>query len=713
MSDTNPPPPEAASPEPGSNLNHPPMPSADVPSTTTTTTTTVPQIPPSPSTGTSTGTEPHHQAHHQAHQQQPQQQPAGRRNVNVRINAQPGQGRPQPRIHVDRATGQVRVDMGGGNVVRVPLHRQDMMSNNGNNRNNNNNGNANLGVRVVQMEPLVPQPLPETPLRTQPDDDDEAMNRFKCTLCCEYMKEPVSCGAKCASRFCHSCLFRVATEAAPHKPKCPTCRVQFTSIIKDEPLKREMYDGPTVPCRYNNIGEGCPEQLKLPLVTDHEKDCPYAKMKCRYATFGCPWTGTRGQLPAHETEDCHLARVRTLVDQIRHLKLDHSNRLDIVQQQAMGSMRMMNVHRQNLQRDQLKSTVNVFDLVQYCHVITCSTPHFLFTKDKWLSLFRSNEGRAAVINFLVLLPTMILCATTASLGLRDLLKLFDAQGQTHTPEFLLEDGLIGFCIGMLGIMLLAANFVDAKSSQHWGKFQIHSLLGKPPVMCDIVSVSSFTIHLAVMEYHGAGIKSFVLWLVLALSSTFFPALIATLSHAAARGMTTIPPPTAATMCSLARSFEPFLFGLRYSVLATFLGVMPCLDAAIVSVLLAKHLAQLSDNLVLKNSFLEGVPKSFIFAYFGAKAAMLTLQFRDWKDAGIPDAIWSILDSVFAIGILLLVTYLIHQAFTLGILLGNKIVTQAQADVRPEGTGIQKDYDLLGMMCFGGWVCMLGTLLQFR
>jgi hypothetical protein len=134
------------------------------------------------------------------------------------------------------------------------------------------------------------------------------------------------------------------------------------------------------------------------------------------------------------------------------------------------------------------------------------------------------------------------------------------------------------------------------------------MLGKPPVMCDIVSVSSFTIHLAVMEYHGAGTKSFVLWVVLALSYTFFPALIATLSHAAARGMTTMPPPTAATMCSLARSLEPFLFGLRYSVLATFLGVMPCLDASIVSVLLLKQLGQLSDSLVVKKRFFERCTK---------------------------------------------------------------------------------------------------------
>jgi hypothetical protein len=44
-------------------------------------------------------------------------------------------------------------------------------------------------------------------------------------------------------------------------------------------------------------------------------------------------------------------------------------------------------------------------------------------------------------------------------------------------------------------------------------------------------------------------------------------------------------------------------------------------------------------------------------------------------------------------------------------LGTKIATQAQADVRPDG--LLKDYNLLGMVGFGTWVCLLGMLTHFQ
>jgi hypothetical protein len=281
---------------------------------------------------------------------------------------------------------------------------------------------------------------------------------------------------------------------------------------------------------------------------------------------------------------------------------------------------------------------------------------------------------------------------------------------TPTPTVAVEDALICICVGTLGVLLMVANFVDGKSSQSWRKFNF-GYMGKPPVMCDIVAISSFTIHLSVMEYHGAGFKAFLLWLPLAMCTTFFPALVATLSHTAARNMTSTPAPTATTMCSSARSLEPFLFGLRYSVLATFVGVLPCLDASIFIVLLSKPLKNsVSTTLVMPNCFLEAFPKSFTLAYFGAKAALLSVEFQN-KTSSIPEALWWIADSILAVGILILLNFVLNQMFALGIALGQKIATQAQADVRPDG--VQKDYNLTGMVCFGGWVCMLGMLTQFR
>jgi hypothetical protein len=237
-------------------------------------------------------------------------------------------------------------------------------------------------------------------------------------------------------------------------------------------------------------------------------------------------------------------------------------------------------------------------------------------------------------------------------------------------------------------------------------------MGTPPVMCDIVAVSSFTIHLSVMEYHGAGAKSFWLWLCLAIASTFFPALVATLSHAAARAMIATPAPTSDSMCSLARSLEPFLFGLRYSVLATFVGLQPCMDAAVLTVIFPKTLKTISSSLIMKNCFLEAVPKSFILAYFGAKLAILSVPFLDGKDFQVFfDAFLWMADSVLAVVILIALNFVLNKLFAMGITLGTKIAAQAQADVRPDG--LQKDYNLLGMVGFGTWACLLGMLTQFQ
>lgn len=608
----------------------------------------------------------------------------------------------QPRIHVDQQ-GRVRLDMGRGNVMRLPTVSA------------NNNGQIN--VRVLQIDPLMPQPVQDMSSNQNGVVEDESWSKYKCAICCEFMNDPVGCG-NCASRFCHACLNRVAAGAAAANninnssslPKCPTCRVEFRFMVRDVALKDEMMThGPTVPCCF----EGCLEQLKLPLVADHENRCGHALMKCRYASFGCKWTGKRDSIFHHENNECHLAKVSNFIDEFRKTKGDHSTRLDIFQRQVMGSMQMNTVHRQSLQRDQMKSCANVWDLLLYCHVVTCSAPLFFYTKDKWVTLFRPAEGRAAVVNFLVFLPTMIMCAVTASSGFRGLLRLLDNFRQP-TTSLPLEDAMICVCIGMLGVLLLVANFVDGKSSQSWRKFSFRCL-GEPPVMCDVVAISSFTIHLSIMEYQGAGAKAFLLWVPLTMCTTLFPALVATLSHTAARNMTSTPAPTAATIWKSGRTLEPFLFGLRYSILATFFGVLPCLDASILVVLFAKPLKKaISPRLVIPNCFLEGFPKSFTVAYFGAKTALLAAESQNNSDDGtnhIPETLCWMMDSILAVGVLMLLNVLINQMFAVGVALGEKIAAQAQADVRSDG--IQKDHNLTGIVCFFGWVCMLGMITQFQ
>jgi len=115
--------------------------------------------------------------------------------------------------------------------------------------------------------------------------------------------------------------------------------------------------------------------------------------------------GKRGLVKAHEEFGCKLAPMGPFIEQFRQIKADHTMRLEMIAQQASGSVRMSHVLRQTYTRDnQRKSLSDTLRLFQYCHAVTGLTPHFLMTKDLWVSYWRNNESRATVINFCICLP---------------------------------------------------------------------------------------------------------------------------------------------------------------------------------------------------------------------------------------------------------------------------------------------------------------------
>lgn len=710
-----------------------------------------------------------------------------------------------------RLNNHVRLDLGGGRgVVSVPLHRQTIHSSGGVTTSSGSNGSVN--VRVVQVDPLVPQPIPDsypggsgfdggvnrdgarntnalsfserrTKQQRRDRDDPLCLQRFKCDICYEYLRDPVGCG-KCSSRFCLACLDRVfkseverlrivqsrnpppnnnnsdGTGNGEH-PRCPTCRQGYERIVFDRALFHEINHGPTLPCRY----DGCREdKLKLSLIAEHEQSCGHAPVRCRYAGYGCSWAGKRCLVKAHELYGCKVAPMGSLIDQFRNMKADHGTRLEMVAQQAVGSVRMNNVLRQNMARDQMKSISDIFSMLQYCQVMTCATPHFLFTKDKWAAYWRSNESRAAVINVLSFAPFLLASFGSFSNGSKSFFHLLDilafankkagnanttGDGSTSSAgvptvwnsktERLSEDAFIGFCAGLLGILAFTVNFLDTKSSISWSGVSIRRL-GNPPIMCDLLAVSTFTLLLAVMEYHEAGAKAFVLWLMVALCSTFFPALILTLSHSAARGVGGSPTPTAAKIPEMARSVEPLMFGLRFSLLATYFGMAPCLDAVIIVGLLPRGmLGSLSDKLVLKDCFLEKLPRFFCVPFLGAKLAVWTMQLRSVlggqiiltilrqgmggrEDVDFRQQVWATMDSaamrtlqatisesILATKVLLLMNFFVYSSFHFGIKMGNAVASSSQASVRLEG--VVKDYNFLGILSFAGWAVTMALILQ--
>lgn len=556
-------------------------------------------------------------------------------------------------------------------------------------------------VRVRRVDPLEPEPAHD-PVPTSADGDN--WDRFKCTICCEFMQDPSGCG-KCVGRFCHSCLLRHVSNPSSSntKAKCPICRVEMDSgVVRDAGLKVEISSSPSIQCCFG----GCAEMIELPMVADHENKCPYAIVKCRYARFGCKWKGKRGCIASHEANDCNLAKVSGLVEQFRKHRIESANGFEVLRQQGAAMATENAVLRQELhtQLHQRESKSNIFALLEYCHLLTCATRHFVHNTHKWAPFFRNDEGQASVANFLVFLPLSVLFSATGLSGLRNLVQISKGfNSEVAEDRYLLADAILCMCIGGLGALMLAANFVDASSSRNWRRYKISKLMGSPPLICDILSLSSFTILVSLYEVKDAGIaKSILLWLLVTFPTTFFPVLVLVLSkQSALLGLGSnfsdqVPSPT--QMQSQARSFEPILFGLRYSLVTHIFGAVPCLDAAVLINLLPR--GPKTEHFLMRNSFFEGLPKSTYVAYFGAQLAILMGSNHGRLD-GIEGFVTG---SALAFACLLSINWFDYQMFILATDLGKRIFLRAQR--------VERDYSLLGMTSFGAWVCSLAILSQF-
>jgi hypothetical protein len=185
-------------------------------------------------------------------------------------------------------------------------------------------------VRVLPLQPLVLMDSLQNIRSSSSDTADDNENgsslssmyhqdleRFKCSLCCEFMRVAHSCGAdQCDSRFCPDCVSALNSTASNNNNNnnklCPTCRnIVQGDFVVDESLSQD--DIPPILCRF----QGCQERLKLQFVAAHEAVCPLVRMCCKYKSLGCSWTGTRGELSRHEQDNCPLANVPVLVEQHR------------------------------------------------------------------------------------------------------------------------------------------------------------------------------------------------------------------------------------------------------------------------------------------------------------------------------------------------------------------------------------------------------------
>ncbi|VEU39269.1 unnamed protein product [Pseudo-nitzschia multistriata] len=643
---------------------------------------------------------------------------------------------------------------------------------------------VHLGMVRVQLEPLTPQPVAASVATNATEtanpsgsgtrvQDPPQYERFKCGICYEYMDDPVGCG-KCSSRFCRACLQRVIDSDRENQQvtKCPVCRCECDAAVPDYDLYGKMSEDnvPRLPCRYVSVG--CRERnLPLSEIAKHEQECEHALVKCRYAAYGCKWIGKRGLVPMHEEYGCKLAPAGPFIQHFRQTMADQKVKLDLLAQQTSGAVRMSHVLRHAYLRDnQRKSLSDVLRLFQYCHKVTSLTPHFFLTKDLWVSYWRNHETRAAVVNFCVCFPFLSAAIGVVGHGTNSFFDIFEeispektlwaltrafegaktnitnmaapetmavtikSLQNSHTIE-LWENAFLGLCVGSLGMLVLMLNFVDTKSSISWDKISIPILGGRFPLIGDAMALCIFTLLLAMMEYHQSNIRAWIMWMAIVPASTIFPATILSISHNTARLVTGTPTPAAFDMMKMARLVEPCMFGLRFSMLVTYFGMMPALDA---SVLLA--LVPQSSKIYLKNSLLIHTPQSVFFFFAAAKSSYWIIKIKihlfdsgldlsPLKSAAItfesaqnffassPDAIAlsgvfdDISTSLLAVATLMVTSYIINSFFDLGITVGEYISLTSQKEVENLSRGTFKEYSSVGIFVFGLWA-MINTLLVY-
>jgi hypothetical protein len=567
------------------------------------------------------------------------------------------------------------------------------------------NGNTTAGrvqqqPQRVQLSPLVPAPLPyhassynSTNNESSSEQHHEDRNEFKCLICFEFLQDPASCG-QCQSRFCLNCIRRVARMTGANTlAKCPTCRCEFSTsdIRRDSELRERMQRASNVKCQY----QGCSAQLSLNQVKSHEESCLFVPLKCRYATFGCDWKGTRQLLADHEST-CPLMQVSALVEQFRQTRADHEHAINLLQTRVAASNAMMELHASLIRRLQ-KRSYHPGDMMDLVYTVTCTPARFISTKDVWRPLTGCRLSRGFLCNVLMFLPLALVVIRVDLAGSRHFLQLYQSESILVEKNIdALVDLSLVVIIVLVWIAMLTVFIKIGKNSVEWQPTgQSEKLL----VKC--AAALSFSIQLAALEYDSQILS----WIAVCVCSTFFPTFVITLIETVNGNNRGPAGPT--DLWTAGRAVPIILFGLRYSLVAHVTDVVVCLDVAVYHTLLQRYsVTLLNQNFVVKDDcFLNDMPKKYLLGYAFGTLAMTTSTW--WFTGTVPT--WHY-KSPLAFVLLAVVNYMINHLIALGGMIAALVFEEAKAEVLPNQSGVRKVCNLTGCILFTSWALLLVGIL---
>ena len=547
----------------------------------------------------------------------------------------------------------------------------------------------------VSLPPLEPQ-LIHFSQSTANNDASAEQQRFKCTLCDEFMQDPATCG-ECSIRYCYQCIFKAISVRPVGQKKCPYCRCQLFSegIQRDAALCHEIQQAPRINC----ANEGCNAVLQLIHVQGHEAQCGFVRLRCRFVNFGCTWTGLRNSLRLHE-DICDVAKVSKLVDLFRQSHADHQHIIDHLQQRLSGTTAMVELHSRLFGRFHPHPT-NLLDLLDIVYTATCTPAVLLFTKDVWRMFSSGDQGRAAVSNFLYLLPTFVLITRCSAICYR----LFLAVGAVKDDWVPVEQVLIFLSILLLGVLIVLCFFLDNTSCTTFSKYTLQQVERK--FLEDFAALAVCAVVYVMMGFDATLIKAGTVWILMCISTCFFPAIVNTILCRMSGVADADIGIGIEKILVTGRAAAVVIFGLRYGLLVNILGLFPVLDSFFIWQLAMRQFClPVAWNMTMScELLLSEIPLDFQLFYVGTRSAVKVLELAVDKS--------SALDTVLALILLPMLNQLVYQLTFRGVDMGNKLFQSAQTELLPNQLGVRNAYNGMGVACCALWMLQLcGIALSY-
>jgi hypothetical protein len=186
--------------------------------------------------------------------------------------------------------------------------------------------------------------------------------------------------------------------------------------------------------------EGCSKELSVQNLAAHNNTCEHALLKCKYATYGCAFVGSRKDMAKHD-DACNIGGVGVLVEKIRSLEASlaalQTTVGDVAERSAQsGNMALTQVQTlsANIARDRAIGPHSALNMVKLFVKSVVTPVYWQNDRQLWHAVVGSEEGLAYYRTCVHAAPTLLILACGVYKGLNDMWRMKVAVGDEVSIE---------------------------------------------------------------------------------------------------------------------------------------------------------------------------------------------------------------------------------------------------------------------------------------